>query len=209
MPDEVDDLKKLTPEERIKKLKELEKKRKDEIERAQKLIKQSEEELEDDENQKRDIPVPQLKSIDIESLFTDEEKKLFATKRFIEPKSKIDTGDAKEEKREKRLEEEIRETPAARHAVMEAEKQYLLKLSELPQRDLYREVKDIYKDVTQQGELTAEQKDKIYNIRDAMQIKRDAVQEGEYNLTEAVARQMDITYGMIKKMKDRYKGMGD
>ena len=73
---ELDELKKLSPEERIKKLKELQKKDREEIENAQKLIFESEEDMAREEEVKK-MPIPQLKSIDIESLFSSEEKELF------------------------------------------------------------------------------------------------------------------------------------
>ena len=72
-----EDLKKLSPEERLKKLKELEENSKREIEEARKLMAESQRELEIKEEHERDMPIPQLTSIDIDSLFGQEEKELF------------------------------------------------------------------------------------------------------------------------------------
>src|SRR3989338_11521327 len=55
-----DDIKKLPPEERIKKLKELEKQRKKEIEEAQKKIKESEDELRERRKWKEKVPIPEF-----------------------------------------------------------------------------------------------------------------------------------------------------
>jgi hypothetical protein len=81
MAEEINDLKKLSPKERIKRLKELQEKDKKEIEEAQKLLKEAEEEsvIEDE---LREIPIPQLKAADIDELFSPEEKELFKAKRF-------------------------------------------------------------------------------------------------------------------------------
>ena len=83
------DIKKLPPEERIKKLKELEAERKKEIEEARKLAAQSEHEIALEEI-RRDIPIPQLKAIDVDTLFTQEEKDLFKSKRFTGEKIKTE-----------------------------------------------------------------------------------------------------------------------
>ena len=79
---EIKDIKKLSPEERIKKLKELEEQRKKEIEEAHKLLKTSEDEVEEKRKLKENIPIPQLTSVDVGSLFSKEEKDLFETKHY-------------------------------------------------------------------------------------------------------------------------------
>ncbi len=81
------EIKKLPPEERLKKLKELEEERKKEIEEARKLAAESEHEIVLEEI-KRDIPLPQLTSVDTDSLFTQEEREMFKTKRFAGEKAR-------------------------------------------------------------------------------------------------------------------------
>jgi len=100
--DNVDELKKLFPQERIKKLKELQKKDRDEIEKAQRLILESEEEAEREEQIKK-IPIPQVKAVDIDSLFSQEEKELFKAKRFVEVRRKPEEKPAPPRKEEKVL----------------------------------------------------------------------------------------------------------
>lgn len=63
-----DDVKNLPPEERIKKLKELEQKRKKEIEEAQKIIKESEKELTERRKWKDKVPIPEVAKEDLEGL---------------------------------------------------------------------------------------------------------------------------------------------
>ena len=84
---DLSDIKKLPPEERLKKLKELEESRKKEIEEARKLAAESEHEIALEEI-RRDIPIPQLKAVDVDMLFTQEEKELFKSKRFTGEKIK-------------------------------------------------------------------------------------------------------------------------
>lgn len=84
---DLSDIKKLPPEERIKKLKELEESRKKEIEEARKLAAESEHEIALEEI-KRDIPIPQLTAVDVDTLFSQEEKDIFKSKRFTGEKIK-------------------------------------------------------------------------------------------------------------------------
>lgn len=79
---ELDEVKKLSPQDRIKRLKELEEERKHEIEEAEELIKETVREIAEAEEKKR-IPIPQAKATDLSSaLTTAEEKELVATHHF-------------------------------------------------------------------------------------------------------------------------------
>ncbi len=79
----VDELKKLSPDERIKRLRELEEERKKEIEEAEELIKETAQELAAAEEKKK-IPIPQARATDMSSaLTTAEEKQLVATHHMI------------------------------------------------------------------------------------------------------------------------------
>src|SRR3989344_5962264 len=109
MASELDDVKKLPPEERIKKLKELTEKHRKEIEDAQKLAKQSEEESNEIKKELDQIPIPQLKAVDIDDLFSPEAQQMFATKRFTEVKSSRHKEAEEAQKQEKALEERIQE----------------------------------------------------------------------------------------------------
>ena len=87
MAEEIEDLKKLSPKERIERLKRLQEKNKEEIEQAQKMLTKAEEESAI-EDEMKDIPIPQLKAVDIDELFSPEEKELFKAKRFATEKRK-------------------------------------------------------------------------------------------------------------------------
>lgn len=78
----VDELKKLSPEERIKRLKELEEERKKEIAEAEELIRETARELADAEEKKR-IPIPEARATELSALNTLEEKQLVATHHLL------------------------------------------------------------------------------------------------------------------------------
>ncbi|MCP3684152.1 MAG: DUF3395 domain-containing protein [bacterium] len=84
--DEIDELKQLPPEERLKRLKEIEEKRKQEIEKAQELMSDSMREIGEVEEQKNFV-APETRAADISQLVTKESKTLFETKRFEKDKS--------------------------------------------------------------------------------------------------------------------------
>ena len=77
----IDEIKKLPPNERIKKLKEIEEQHKKEIEQAEELIRESRREI--TETARRiDIPDDAVTADSVDALLTVEEKQLFETKRF-------------------------------------------------------------------------------------------------------------------------------
>lgn len=84
------ELEKLTPAERIKKLKRIEEENKKEIEEAEKLIKQTQGDIER-EKIAESVKIPETKAIDIESLFR-EEPTLEATVREEAPAAEAKEG---------------------------------------------------------------------------------------------------------------------
>ena len=84
MADEsIDNLKKLSALERVQKLRELEKKHKQQIEEVEKMISQSVAELEDQEFRRQKVPIPQLAADEEGTLTSEEEKRMFRTQRFM------------------------------------------------------------------------------------------------------------------------------
>src|SRR3990167_2739866 len=71
-----DELKDLPPEERIKRLKKLEEEKKKEIEEAEKIIKESNEEITERRKWIEKVPIPQVAQDDLEGL-GEEGKQLF------------------------------------------------------------------------------------------------------------------------------------
>ncbi len=84
---ELDELGRMRPAERIKKLKEIGEKRKKEIEHAENLLKVAEIEATAIESERRKkVPIPQIAALDISLLMTADEKMIFRTRRFAEEK---------------------------------------------------------------------------------------------------------------------------
>ena len=103
--EKLDEINKLGPREKLARLKELEKKNKEEIEQARKMIEVSEREVEIEDEMKI-IPIPEVKAVNIDELFSAEAKEIFKAKRFVQEKR----PQAEEETpKEKRLEETVRE----------------------------------------------------------------------------------------------------
>ena len=94
MPESVDELKRLSPQERIKRLQELEEERKKEIEQAEELIKETVREI-DDEEEKKQIPIPQARATDLlSSLTTAEERQIVATHHLLTTEGTAGTAHA-------------------------------------------------------------------------------------------------------------------
>jgi hypothetical protein len=105
---ELEEIKKLPPEERIKRLKEVEEQRRKEIEEAEGLITDSMREIGEATAK---IPLKQVKAGDISQLMTAEEKGIFKTARFQNGKQPAEEP-ATEKPREQTLEEMAHEEAA-------------------------------------------------------------------------------------------------
>lgn len=206
----LEELKKLSPEERIKKLKELQEKDKKEIAEAQKMIGQSEEQLAV-EHELKDIPIPQLKAVSIDELFSPEEKELFKAKRFIAESP----APAEEEKSSeaKPLESVAEEASRLPEDERQAQIQYQIKAQQEAQRpamDLYNEMREIYKDVKETGEITPEQMGRVHIIQYADIEKVEKMRKGEVQYAaseaQAAARKMVASQRMGQWINRFYRG---
>jgi hypothetical protein len=125
MGEKLDDIKKLGARERLTKLKELEKKNKEEIELARKMIGESEREVEI-EDELKDIPIPEAKAIDIDGLFSPDAKEVWKMKRFDVDRKKdaADKEEIAEENRQSALEETIAEEAHRNRELVQQQVQY-------------------------------------------------------------------------------------
>jgi len=198
---EIDELRFLDPKERLKRLKELEDKRKKEIEEAHKLIEDTEHEL-DDKKEKERIPIQQIKADTDAALFGETEHEIFRMKRFVDKKE----SDDKEVKEEKPLEETVftealRLTPEQ----VAEQKQYHLMLSKEPTAELYNRVKEIYQNVNEQaGGITDYQRTQLYNINKAMEIKEQDIESGTYDPTDYIRHELNLGERLIKTLMGDY-----
>jgi len=210
MSKEIDDLKKLSPDERINRLREIAKRDRDEIKEAQNLIKESETELEEGERSKKQIPIPQIKSVDVGSLFGKgtQEAQIFKTKRFEGSEKEGEIEEAVEEVSPKgdQLEQAVSAERPSLAAKVEAEKQYLTQLSRQPAETLYNRMKNIYGQVQESGYVSPAVMQEAVNISYAMQEKNADIKEGGYAAGEKVQNEIMASGSMLKMLKDRYKG---
>lgn len=196
--EDIEETKKLTVEERIKKLKEIEKKNKEEIQKAQNLLRESEEELVDKDKEKADIPIPQLKSVDIGALSSEEEKQMFKAKTF-----KDDVPQKKEVLEETVFEEEKKLTPEQQQ---QAQQQYRTQLSQQPIEQLYDKVNDIRGNVSSSGYMNEQQQKELNNIEYALDKKQQDINDGEYSPSEYAANKLVSTKQVGEELKKKYSG---
>ncbi len=112
----VDELKKLSPEERIKQLKELEKERKKEIAEAEELIKETVRELAQADD-KIKMPIPEARATDLSTLNTIEEKQIFTTHHNL-PQSALPAASPQSPQQQKTLEEVATEEAGVQHDLL-------------------------------------------------------------------------------------------
>ena len=204
-----DDLKNLSPEERIIRLKEIEKKKKEEIAEAQNLLKESEQELSDQDELKRKVPIPQVAADQEEGLSADEKEILAAHKGISKKEQKVEVKGSEEEqdtgKKDSSLEETVlREKREIPLELLESE--YTFRLSQQPMANLYLEIREINQNVGDKGYITAEESRKIEYLSAATEKKLEDIEAGKYSLTEQVAEAALLTRSIGESLKNMYKG---
>lgn len=197
----LNEIKKLSPEERIKKLRDVEEKNKKEIEEAEKLIKDSIREINVKEEIK-DLPIPQIKAVDIESLFAPEEKEVFAAKRYK------DFRHVEEETTEMPLEETVeQEKPEITEKELEAQRQYqILELRREPTENVVQEIENIYQQVRETGRVTGEQMTRAYVANVIAEERQREIERGTYRrISEEISNQLGITKQIFNSIQEKYK----
>lgn len=180
----LEDLKKLSPEERIKILKELEKSKKNEIDEARKLIVQSEGEIEEEAEIRKHVPIPQVKAVNIEGLFSTEEKQLFKATRFVDERRR--------EEPEAVLEEAVKKEEPREHV---EQRQYQIRQQITEQtRDIYNRAKQ---EVEEKGYMSNDTRD---DFRDVYERNKQIA-----NAAQSMMEETDAATRMMKSLVDWYK----
>lgn len=197
---DIEDIKKLSVEERIRKLKDMQEKNKEEIKKAQELLRESEEELEEKEKEKAEIPIPQLRAVDIGELFTEEEKQMFNAKRF-----KTEEPEKKEEALEETVEaEEKKLTP---EQIEQVQQQYRTQLTKESAEELYSRIKGMQQNVQASGYMTKEQANQLANMEYALDKREQAMETGEYKPpSEQAANALVASRRIDEELKKKYIG---
>ena len=206
MTTDLKEIKKLSPEERIKRLKKIEEENKKEINEAEKLIKDSIREINIQEEIK-DLPIPQVKAVDIESLFSPEEKEVFAAKRYKD----LRVRHVEEETTEIPLEETVeQERPEITEEELAAHAQYQILANELrrePTENVMQRVEGIYNQIRETGEITREQINEVYAAESVARQRQEEIGRGTYGRTmsEKVSDQLGITVGITNWIRNQYR----
>lgn len=198
---DIDEIKKLSPEERIKQLKKLEEDKRKEIEEAEKLIKESVVELEREEKIKQEIPIPQIKAVDIGGLFTKEEKEIFATKRYQSAKKPSGEEKPIQEKKETTLEDTVwEEQKNLSQEQLAQQRQYGEQLAVEQPTHLYEMAKEIRDDFYETGQIDNA---KLYALDVATRRKEEAF-GGEYkSSSEELQEQFGSAKSIIKYLRGK------
>ncbi|MBT4804982.1 hypothetical protein HON71_02320 [Candidatus Woesearchaeota archaeon] len=211
-----ENLDRLPPEERIKKLKELEKKRQKEIEEAKKKIKESESELTERRKWFEKVPIPQVSQDDLTGL-SAEGKEILAAHKGIKVKKKDDEDDEDSEesveKKVEKIENDVVDLESlARESVdispefMQSE--YAQYLSQQPMGDIYNEIKDINHTVEEKGYISAEEERKVGYLASAVEKKVEDAEAGKYSFNEDVAMAASLTRRIGSKLRGMYQSSG-
>jgi len=204
MATRLNEIKKLSPEKRIEKLKKIEEENKKEINEAEKIINDSMQEI--DIKKKKDLPIPQIKAVDIESLFSPEEKEIFAVKRYKD----LVVRHVEEEKAEVPLEEKVKqEKTRATKEELAVHIQYHVLADELrrePTENVVHELENIYHQVREGTGITGDQMTRAYAANVVARERQEDIKRGTYGrLDEQVSNQLDIARQIFKSIQDKYK----
>ena len=198
----------LPPEERIKKLKELEKKRQKEIEDAKKKIKESESELTERRKWFEKVPIPQVAQEDLTGL-GKEGKEILEVHKGVKEKEKGEPATVEETVSEETfsgdpdLEALARERIDLPLEIMQSE--YAQQLGQKPIHELYSEMKTLESDVEEKGYVSAENQRKAEYLMAGMENKLEDVEEGSYSFTEKAAMRASLIQQMGAKVTGMYQ----
>jgi len=178
---EIDDIKKLSPEEQVKKLKSL-------IERRNKEVEESNKEIEEatklaDKAKKDEVErelinkmkVPELTEVDISNLFHKEEEVL---------EDKV-AGAPKTEEQESAF-ADLYQTTAT--------------------QDLYSSAKNLYNNAIDANKITPEMANMAGNLQYAIEKKEEDIQSGDYNANDAILEQANAIKSIADKILSLYTG---
>ncbi len=200
---DLDEIKKLSPSERIEKLKELEKKKKQEAEEAKRLLMESEHEVALNEI-KRGMPIPQLRSTDESNLVSAEEKEMFKAKRFgLSSKVKTPEDTIIRDDGIKELENMI---ASEKEDIERFHREHAGQMPEqygnVMQKAMeYQKVLADFYDAAKAGTITYEQMQAAHEIQE----KTNAAQQQYRSADDAVKEQMDMNSRILTGIFSTYK----
>ena len=215
-----EDIKKLPPEERIKKLKELEAKKKKEIEEGQKSIKESQEEIKDRRKWLDKVPIPEMGKEELEGLSPEGKQILQVSKRLPkkeEPSEQVKKVAASLE--ETVQTEKIAFAPQGRKeydttAAMQAFGAEYKPLSQVSIPEMYQVVSSVNRAIEEKGYMNPTEVNLIRYASSEIERRLEDVEAGKYKgFTEEVAQaasviqqmSMERLRGYIERREHKYK----
>lgn len=230
-----EDLNKLPAAERLKKLKELQRKKKEEIEEAQKLILESEQELTEERKWKEKVPIPEVAKEELEGL-SEEGKAVLKAHRGLRERKGKESGEEKETaediegeergkkegrgRRSARQASALEETVAQERVVQRAanveyglagkpgrplDVDYTLRLSQKPAEVLYQEISGLRQAAEEKGYLSRDDVRRVEYLTGAVEEKFRAADEGRYTFSQETARAASLTQQIGMELRGMYK----
>ena len=173
----LEEIKKLSPEERIGRLRAFQEKQKKEAEEAKDIIADSVAQIKQEEKIKEAISIPESKQVDVAGLFKSEEN--------------LETTIEKE-KRELTDEE------------LKGHRQYQAQLSQEPAQELYQRVKSMYQQA-KEGNISYDKMSELDDLSYALDYKQRDMQSGTYKTSgEQIDDMMSASKSLVNYMR---KGM--
>ena len=217
-----DELKGLRPEERLKKLKQLEEEKKKEIEEAHKLLVETEKELTDQRKWVEKVPIPQVAQETTEGLSAEGKQVLKAHKGVKEKKQEEEPETPKSTKEESgrkpSLEEALlKETPTmpslgmrnVEYAIPGAQgavpggMEYK-PLGQLPTAVLYQEMSSLKKSIDEKGYISRDDTRKAEYITGVIEDRR----ERGYEFTRDIGKLASLTQEIGSSIQQGYQSRG-
>src|SRR3989338_6086516 len=215
-----ENLKNLPAEERLKKLKDLEKKKKQEIEEAQKQIRDSESEITEKKKWVDKVPIPEVAKEELEGL-SDEGKQLVKTHKGTKEKTDPETAELtasskKPARGTSKLEETVMQERVQVSAQALQQMEYGAKarehiatdyrpLSQQSTMDLYQEIGSMKQVIESKGYISKADERKAEYLSGIVEERLQASKEGTYTFSEETARAASVTRQLAHNIKQAYK----
>ena len=218
-PSDTDEVKKLTPEERIEKLKKIKKLREQEIKEAEKLLHEAEDEIKDTRTFEEKVPIPQVATRDTSNL-SEEGKLIVAMQRGEDGSKKETINDSKTNentnKKFKKSEASLEETLGGVHIPTgqmhlksgfdRLTSAYITELAQVPMQNLYTEMVEVYGAVKEKGYLSTIEQERISNLTSAIEQKVQDANAGDYSMSKEVARAVSVSQQISNNLNILYHG---
>ncbi len=207
------DIKDLPPEERIRRLKELEKKRKKELAEAEEEIRRSHEELTKRREWFEKVPIPEVIQEDEQGL-GEEGRELIRTHRGWGENPKVEEevpAKRREISLEETLEREKTDVPPEAMGIaygMHPEQRGGIAykaVSDKPMTELYKEAVALKQSITEKGYISREDERKAEYLVGVVEQRVEAERVGYYSFTEQTAKAASLTAMVGSSVRNAYQ----